>query len=185
MLSIIGLREKNMKDIYDLSPLDKKKRINSRSKGSGFERQVAKILNETFDTKEFSRTPGSGAYATTHSLPKHLKIYGDLITPEKFRYCIEYKKGYNKLSIISLYDYSSDFWKFYEQCEKDSKKAEKEPLLIFKQDRKPALAMTTANNFSHTLKSIQLDREKDGYITKHKIYLLEDILEDMRSCWFS
>jgi Holliday junction resolvase len=74
-----------MKDNYDISKLNKKKKkVNSRAKGSTFERQIAKILNERFNTSEFSRTPGSGAFATTHSLPDHLKIYGDLITPQNF-----------------------------------------------------------------------------------------------------
>jgi len=99
-----------MKDDYDLSQLRKKpKRKNSRTKGNTFERQVAKILNDRFKTTEFSRSPGSGAFATTHSLPEHLKIYGDLITPQKFKYCIECKKGYNNLNLYSLYNYSSDF----------------------------------------------------------------------------
>jgi Holliday junction resolvase len=111
-----------MEDDFDFSNLKKKKRVNSRTKGSSFERSICKILNERFNTTEFSRSPGSGAFATTHSLPEHLKIYGDLITPEKFKFCIECKKGYNHLNLYSLYNYSSEFWKFIEQCEKDSKK---------------------------------------------------------------
>ena len=126
-----------MEDDFDISNLKKKKRVNSRTKGSSFERSICKILNERFNTTEFSRSPGSGAFATTHSLPEHLKIYGDLITPERFKFCIECKKGYNHLNLYSLYNYSSEFWKFIEQCEKDSKKCSKIPLVIFKQDRQP------------------------------------------------
>jgi hypothetical protein len=64
-----------MDDIYDLKNLRKKpKRNNSRTKGNTFERQIAKILNDRFNTTEFSRSPGSGAFATTHSLPEHLKF---------------------------------------------------------------------------------------------------------------
>ena len=93
-----------MNDNYDVSKLRKKKtRVNSRTKGSTFERKIASMFNDRFGTKEFSRTPGSGAFATTHSLPAHLKIYGDLITPEKFKYCIECKKGYNKQAVASLF----------------------------------------------------------------------------------
>ena len=75
-----------MQDNYDISALKKKKKVNSRAKGSAFERTIAKQLNEKFETSEFSRTPGSGAFATTHSLPDHLKLYGDLITPQNFRF---------------------------------------------------------------------------------------------------
>ena len=119
-----------MEDNYDLSKLRKKpKRKNSRTKGNTFERQVAKLLNDRFKTTEFSRSPGSGAFATTHSLPDHLKIYGDLITPEKFKFCIECKKGYNNQNLYSLYNYSSEIWKFIEQSEKDAGKCGLIPIL--------------------------------------------------------
>ena len=99
-----------MEDNYDISKLKKKKKVNSRTKGASFERQIATMLNKRFNTKEFSRTPGSGAFATTHNLPEHLKLHGDLITPKNFRYCIECKKGYNKENLYSLDNYRSDFW---------------------------------------------------------------------------
>ena len=112
-----------MKDNYDLTQLRKKpKRKNSRNKGNTFERHIAKLLNDRFKTEEFSRSPGSGAFATTHKVPDHLKIYGDLLTPQKFKFCIECKKGYNNQNLYSLYNYSSEIWKFIEQSEKDSEK---------------------------------------------------------------
>ena len=56
-----------MEDNYDLSKLkSKKKRKNSRAKGNAFERKIAETLNKRFNTKEFCRTPGSGAFATSH-----------------------------------------------------------------------------------------------------------------------
>ena len=134
-----------MEDNYDFSVLKKKKKENSRAKGSTFERSIAKMFNDRFKTAEFSRTPGSGAFATTHSLPDYLKIYGDLITPMNFKYCIECKKGYNKENLYSLYNYSSDFWKFVDQCEKDSEKCQKIPMVIFKQDRQKILAIVPYN----------------------------------------
>jgi CRISPR/Cas system CMR-associated protein Cmr5 small subunit len=39
-----------MKDNYDISALKKKKKVNSKAKGSSFERQVAKILNDRLGT---------------------------------------------------------------------------------------------------------------------------------------
>ena len=150
-----------MKDDYNIKNLRKKKtRINSRTKGNAFERQVAKLLNQRFDTTEFARSPGSGAFASTHSLPEYLKIYGDLITPIKFRYCIECKKGYNKIQLNNLLDYSSEFWKFVKQCEKSSEKCKKEPMLIFKQDRQPTLLITKYNKEDYnkeTIKYIQIN----------------------------
>jgi Holliday junction resolvase len=171
-----------MKDDFDLKKLRKKKsRINSRSKGNTFERQIAKLLNERFDTTEFSRSPGSGAFASTHSLPEHLKIYGDLITPIKFKYCIECKKGYNKIQLNNLLDYSSQFWKFIKQCEKDSEKCDKEPMVIFKQDRQPTLVIININSTLTNGETIKYIEVKD-----YRIYLLKDALKNWSDDrWFN
>ena len=170
-----------MEDIYDLNELRKKpKRKNSRTKGNTFERQVAKVLNDRFKTTEFSRSPGSGAFATTHKLPEHLKIYGDLITPEKFKFCIECKKGYNHLNLYSLYNYRSDIWNFLEQCEKDSEKCSKLPMVIFKQDRQPTLAILPSNiPFEEHLKDIEIHKNKT-----YKVYLFDELIKCWDSMWF-
>ena len=171
-----------MEDNYDISALKKKKRKNSRTKGSTFERSIAKLLNDRFNTTEFSRTPGSGAFASTHTLPDHLKIYGDLITPQNFKYCIECKKGYNNINLYSIYNYSSEFWSFLEQCEKDSHKCGKIPMLIFKQDRQPTLAVVPSYIHYHTtpIKYIQIMKSD---LVKYRIYLLEDLLKQSDFCW--
>jgi len=168
-----------MEDNYDFSALKKKKRVNSRAKGSSFERSVAKILNDRFNTTEFSRTPGSGAFATTHALPDHLKIYGDLITPLNFKYCIECKKGYNKENLYSLYNYSSDFWKFVDQCEKDSEKCHKIPMVIFKQDRQKTLAIVPYNILYKSNNYIEIHKEEKTY----RVYLFDDLLKELDYFW--
>jgi hypothetical protein len=173
-----------MKDNYDISKLKKKKKVNSRAKGSTFERNIAKLLNDRFNTSEFSRSPGSGAFATTHTLPEHLKIYGDLITPQNFKYCIECKKGYNNLNLYSLYNYSSEWWCFLEQCQKDSDKCGKIPLVIFKQDRQPTLAIVP--DYVKTLKRLQyIEIHKMHNFTKmsYRIYKFEELLDDNDSTW--
>ncbi len=163
-----------MNDNYDLSKLGKKtKRKNSRTKGSTFERTIAKALNERFNTNEFSRSPGSGAFATTHTLPEHLKIHGDLITPKNFRFCIECKKGYNNENLYSLYNNRSEFWNFIRQCEKDSRKSKKVPLVIFKQDRHPTLAIVpeSVSYEAEAVVSVQyLDK-------KYFIYLFDEFIK--------
>lgn len=168
-----------MEDNYDFSPLKKKKKVNSRAKGSTFERQIAKLFNNRFNTTEFSRTPGSGAFATTHTLPDYLKIYGDLITPIKFKYCIECKKGYNKENLYSLYNYSSDTWKFIDQCQKDSDKCDKIPMIIFKQDRHPTLAIVPSNIPYQATNFIEIYKEGKVY----RVYLFDDLLKEADSCW--
>ena len=125
-----------MKDNYEFSKDFKQtKRLNSKNKGSTFERKVCKILNERFKTTEFCRSPNSGAFATTHNIPEYLKIYGDLITPKNFKYCIEVKKGYSKENLSDLFNPKAKFWEFIKQAERDSEKSKKPYLLIWQQDR--------------------------------------------------
>jgi|TARA_R110002020_G_scaffold146881_6_gene321860 Holliday junction resolvase len=175
-----------MKDIVNLKNLKKKKRVNSKAKGGAFERQIAKMLNERFDTKEFNRTPGSGAFATTHQLPEHITVAGDLITPLKFKFCIECKKGYNDQTIYSLLDYNSKIWQFIEQCEKDAKKMKKVPMIIYKQDRKDTLVITYKDMFTTLIPSITIFKDiKEALTTKtYSIYKLKDIIEDYEEKWF-
>jgi len=131
-----------MKDDFDITPLKKKKKVNSRAKGSRFENKISKMLNERFNTTDFCRTPGSGAFATTHKLPNYLKIYGDIITPEKFKYIIECKKGYNEEQVSDLFNIKSNICNMIDQAHRDSKKSSRDFLLIIGQDRREPIAIT-------------------------------------------
>jgi hypothetical protein len=162
-----------MKDSYDLdllkSKLTKKKKINSRSKGNTFERKICSLFNDRFNTTEFSRTPGSGAFATTHNLPDYLKVYGDIITPKNFKYIIECKKGYNKSNINSLFNKSSEIWDFINKAEIDSSRSKKDFIIIFQQDRQPAITITKKNILPKLLHTIEFDT--------YQINILDDILK--------
>ena len=166
-----------MKDNYDILPLKKKKKVNSRNKGNAFERSIAKLLNEKFSTDEFNRSPGSGAFATTHKLPEHLKIFGDLITPKDFKYTIECKKGYNKENIYSLLNDSSKVWEFIHQSEKDAAACGKLALLLYKQDRQKTLAIAKDGFFPPYIKNICIISDSTGWAKKSRIYYLEELLE--------
>ena len=149
-----------MQDDFDLSALvsSKKKRKNSRTKGNTFERKVSAILNNHFNTTEFMRSPGSGAFSTTHKLPDHLKFSGDLITPKSFRFIIECKKGYNKENLGSTFNQKSDLLNFIKQAERDASKIHKEFLIVFQQDRKDILCIfDTKRNLSLTDKANLID----------------------------
>ena len=137
-----------MKDNFDISPLKSKKKVNSRAKGNRFENKVAKILNERFNTKEFCRTPGSGAFATTHKLPEYLKVYGDLITPEKFKFIIECKKGYNEEQVSDLFNPKSIISKMIAQADRDSRKSSRKFLLIIGQNRKEPIVITNQTDLT-------------------------------------
>jgi len=158
----------------------KKRSVNSRRKGVNFENKVCKMLNARFDTTDFMRSPGSGAFATSHKLPEHLMIYGDLITPQNFAFCIECKKGYNKVFIDDLFKDSSEVWKFWRQAERDSKKSGKLPLIVWQQDNKSILAITE-DVFKITEVELQAIRYKNILIHK-----LDDLLQNTtNNFWFT
>lgn len=145
-----------MEDSANLEKLlgSKKKRINSRTKGNTFERKVAEILNKEFNTTEFMRTPGSGAFATTHKLPNHLLIGGDLITPSGFPFLIEAKKGYD-FKIADLLNPKSKFMEIVDKLIKESTRFHKKPVLIFQQDRQNILCLCrTGENIPKTNKDV-------------------------------
>ena len=115
--------------------------MNSKRKGSNFERKIAKILNERLNTKEFSRTPGSGAFATTHkNLPENLRIQGDLITPTSFPFVVECKNGYD-VQLDDLFKRKSDFKSFISQAQKDASHANKEWMVIYQKTRRMAVVV--------------------------------------------
>jgi hypothetical protein len=172
-----------MKDVFDVTPLKKKKKVNSRAKGNRFENKVAKMLNERFETDEFCRSPGSGAFATTHKLPKHLQLYGDLITPEKFRFVIECKKGYNSEGISELLNPKSNTLSMIAQASRDSRKANKKFLLIVGQDRKDPIVFTEDKP---TQISSSAGLLFEGYVEETKVYILrlENLLKSPTSHFF-
>ncbi len=140
-----------MEDDFDISSLKKKKKINSRNKGNSFERKICGLLNEAFKTAEFSRSPGSGAFATTHSLPKHLDLQGDILTPKDFPYMLECKKGYNKLGVSDIMDPKGMIHSFFNKVSNQAKLASKFPMLIFQQDRKEIFCMVSGMHFPEDL----------------------------------
>ena len=159
--------KKDAKDILKLeNDFYKKPRINSRTKGNTFERAFAKKLNVRFDTKEFCRTPGSGAFATTHKLPEYLQVHGDLITPEKFKFVIEAKRGYD-IKFEDLWKPKSNLYSFIAQAARDGKNAGKPWLLIYKKDRQKECVIS--------LEKFPIN-EKALFKGVYYLYLLEDVL---------
>jgi hypothetical protein len=163
-----------MQDEYDLSKLvkNKKKRLNSKNKGNTFQRKIAQIFNEHLQTEEFAPTPGSGAFATTHNLPQHLQIYGDLITPKNFNFVLECKKGYNKENIGSTFTDKSLIRDALAQVERDAKKCNKIPLVIFQQDRKDILCVIPCTSFQDQFLS-----KLSYYVVLKKEYIIIKLKE--------
>ena len=165
-----------LRGILSNGEFGKKPRVNSKRKGATFERKIAQKLNERFKTTEFSRTPGSGAFGSTHQLPQHLIVHGDLITPQNFKYTIECKNGYN-VELDDLFKPKGDFYKFIEQAKQDARRANREWMVIYKKDRKKELVVVDGplGSLSHFICV-------DG---KYYIYLLKDVLALPEGFWFN
>lgn len=161
-----------------LAGLKPKKRKNSRAKGAAFENKVAKQLNERFDTTDFSRTPGSGAFATTHKLPQHLQLHGDLITPQTFRFIVECKKGYNDLSLDALLNEKSKLWEWLDTLERDMAAANKPGILLVAQDRRPTILIRKKDDRKHNNQVIIKKEDREYTMTS-----LEEFL-DYSNDWF-
>lgn len=151
------------------------KRKNSKGKGNRYENDVAKRLNKLFNTEEFQRTPGSGAFATTHNLPEHLEISGDLITPKDFRFTIECKKGYN-VDFHDVFKGGSTIMKFIKQAITDSRNTEKEFLVIYKKDYKDEIVILSERC------PIENELVLNG---KYFIYLSKDFFKLPKDFFFS
>lgn len=129
----------------------------SKRKGSAFETQIAKLLNATYHTEQFARTPGSGAWMGRSNSAKKSGVAqeaqdtlrGDLITPKEFPYIIECKNYedspvYHK--IIQGPDAKLDGW--LKEVEFDANEAGLEPMLWFKTTRKGAFVAVKTNRVS-------------------------------------
>ena len=82
---------------------------------------------------------------------------------------------------------SSDFWGFLDQCEKDSEKCDKIPMVIFKQDRQPTLAIIPNHVQTNMLQPyIEIQKQEDPFTLRvYRIYKLEELLSDYDSLWFN
>lgn len=165
------MSEKN----YDA--LKRTKRKNSRAIGNNFQRRVAKKLNEKFETTDFQNTPGSGAFATTHKLPEHLQIWGDLITPLNFSYVIECKFAYEDSiqDFYALINPKSKIYEFIEQVDRDSVASKKRPLLIYSQRRKDIVCFMKEDDPVVNMLKQQQKKVICG-LEGYSMFLLDDML---------
>lgn len=124
----------------------KKKRINSRAKGSTFERKIAKILSK-WSNLEITKTPASGGYNSlgdvTPRYPKDMIEWPfnvELKNSETWNFA-ELLKGTNKgkdaYGIVN-------FWK---QCVRDAKISKKIPVLVFTKNRDVIYCIVRSEHF--------------------------------------
>jgi len=153
------------------------KKINGKRKGNTFERTVAKHFNVRFGTKDFCRTPGSGAFATSHKhLPEHIRVRGDLITPKNFKYIIECKAGYT-MHFEDVFRHNNVILGFIKQAALDAKLAKKKWVVVYQQTRRIPIAVT--NEFFPGIKKyMNLNGEYFIYPLEEFLKLPDDIFID-------
>jgi hypothetical protein len=124
-----------------------KEKVDGKAKGNRTELGLCKLLSEHFGT-EFSKAPGSGAIATIREsrLPEHAKktLTGDICVPEKFKWVIESKGGYeDDINFTNVLDGKgiSRIDEFIEQVTRDSIYCGRKPIICWKRNRKPWAAM--------------------------------------------
>ena len=142
------------KDLQIENLLDKKpkKKVDGKAKGDRTELHLCKLLGEHFG-EEFSRALGSGAriWQVGH-LPEHAKktLSGDICVPEKFKWVIESKGGYeDDMDLANALDGDglTQLDKFIDQVSHDAEYCKRKPIICWKRNRKPWLACIREEDF--------------------------------------
>jgi hypothetical protein len=141
----------------------RKKAVNGKAKGSGFENTIAKLLSEKFAPLEFRRSQSSGAILggknenLLHKFSDHAKalFIGDVVPTNEadvsriegwgFRFTIECK-FYKDVDTLNQLFKNPQVSSWYEQARTDAAKIpDKLPLLIFKFNHTMTFCATDAD----------------------------------------
>jgi hypothetical protein len=180
-------KDLQIENLFDSKQKTNKKKVDGKAKGNRTELQLCKLLSDHFG-EEFSKAPGSGArWSQVSFLPEHAKktLTGDVCVPEKFKWVIESKGGYeDDIDLNALFnDGISRIDTFIEQSQRDASYCGRKPLICWKRSRKPWLAMILLSDLA------PLDESIFTYRIHYKdwvIMLLGDLLNQTdRNFWFS
>jgi hypothetical protein len=120
-----------------------KKRVNSKAKGSEYERKIARLLGKWFG-EEFHRVPQSGGLRWgTDS-----RVAGDIVThPEsKYPFTTECKKR-EKWDLEQVLKGTGDVEDWWQQSVNDSERVHLKPILIFSKNFAPDYLMIRVDDF--------------------------------------
>ena len=165
---------------------NKKKKINSKKKGSNNETQCKHILNERFEgITVFQRSPNSGAFVGGQNFyrkeqlneEQNLLFVGDLYCNRKdFKYTIEHK-AYAESSFWDLFNESSDLHSFMQQAQHDADSVNKKPMLIIKYNNKKRIIYIHEKPFNPIFTTNYLGKDWN-------CYWLEDLLKQPNEFFF-
>ena len=165
-----------------------KKKINSKSKGSGFEGQVAKKLTSALAPLTFIRSPGSGARVGGKNYALFGKMFGDdamklfvgdvVPTNERdsninFKFSIECKSYKTPDNFTALATGNANVYSWFEESVVDSVKIDKIPMLVFKWNHTPVfIAIEKTGDELPVKPKFELVQERHL-----QIFLLDDLLQ--------
>lgn len=154
-------------------------RINSKAKGSDFERKIAKVLSRWWG-EEFHRTPMSGGL----QWKQDNRVAGDIVTPPDsiYPFTTECKKR-EEWNFEQVLKGTGDVEKYWQQATKDSEKVSMRPLLIFSKNFAPNYMMIRKSDFEAILCG---SNASFNYFLIHKpgcedrvVCILEDFIADV------
>lgn len=133
----------------------RRRNADGKRKGNRTELGLVKLLTTRFGSG-FSRSVGSGnRWGQVSYLPKHAQdvFSGDLIVPPGFKWVVESKGGYTGIDLNAvLVRGSRELDGFLEQVAKDAARCGRKPMVCWKRDRRPWLAVVpTAELAGHAL----------------------------------
>lgn len=124
----------------------RRKKVNGKRKGNRVELELCKLLTDEFEV-DFSRSVGSGALSTRRwgHMPEHAKatLTGDICVPEKFKWVVECKGGYDDNVDFSsvMEDGCACIDNFIKQSNRDAATSGRLPIIMWKRSRQPWLAI--------------------------------------------
>jgi len=137
-------------EVDDLFEEPRKRGSKGKPKGKRGELEVVNLLNLRFenylkerpDDGKFMRTIGSGNRWSHGSLSKAAKdvFSSDIVAPKAFVFSIEAKTGYNDIDLNTAFDKCKPLDDFLEQVKADAARCGRQPMLLWKKDRKCRLA---------------------------------------------
>lgn len=176
---------------------EKKKRVNSKRKGSGFEGHLAKMLNVVLHPLKFRRSQSSGAilggvnvkFAEHFSDDAKALFIGDVVPTNaadvlrdegwSLRFTLECKFYKNADTIDNLFG-NTKIRGWMNQAVDDAKKINKTPLLIFKFNRTETFCATVHNALAQhpsTATRSMVLKFSDGF--EMIVFLLSEAIKDI------
>jgi hypothetical protein len=179
----------DMEDLFvddileDAEKKERKPKLKSKQKGNRVELELCKKLTEHFGD-EFSRSVGSGnRWGQVNYLPEHARktLVGDLCVPEKFKWVIECKGGYdNDVDFSSVLDGGcARIDEFLTQSEFDAGQCGRFPIIFWKRSRKPWVSL---------LRKIDMPTHSWEYIMQYRDWMIVStdalLANTKRTFWF-